>query len=104
MADSDTEPLMPKISLSWLIGLVTLCAIAMGIIQRAVSTGSTWSIMVTIIIASALVPFLWYAGTFALAMLFSSIGSAAAGEDAPQAIYTPTTQMPPTQIPSDHAE
>ncbi|MCA9140840.1 MAG: hypothetical protein KDB00_28915 [Planctomycetales bacterium] len=90
------EPFLPKISLRWLIGLVTVCACAMGVIQQAISTGSQWAVLATVVIASIAMPVLMYVATFALASLFSTIGSAAVGLESPAKIYVPTTKMPDT--------
>lgn len=87
------EPFLPRISLSWLIGLVTVCAVAMGVIQQAVMTGAMWAVLTTVAIASLVLPLLLYVGTFSLASLFSTIGSAAVGPDRPVPIYVPTGAM-----------
>jgi hypothetical protein len=95
MTDSlATERFLPRISLRWLIGLVTVSAIAMGIVQQAVATGQIWAVLITVAIASVLLPVLMYVGTFALASLFSTIGSAAVGHETPPPVYLPTTEMP----------
>lgn len=88
------EPFLPKISLRWLIGLVTICACAMGLIQQAITTGQMWAVLATVVIASVLLPVLLYVGTFTLASLFSTIGSAAVGLENPAKLYSPTTEMP----------
>lgn len=95
MADSTaSEPFLPKISLRWLIGLVTVSAVGMGVIQQAVTTGQMWAVLLTVFIASVLLPILMYVGTFSLASLFSTIGSAAVGLEPPPRVYVPTTEMP----------
>ena len=93
-ASTASEPFLPKISLRWLIGLVTVSAVAMGIIQQAVTEGQIWAVLLTVFIASLLLPVLVYVGTFSLASLFSTIGSAAVGQEKPQRIYVPTAEMP----------
>mgnify|MGYP001819632564 FL=1 len=95
MTDStDSEPFLPKVSLRWLIGLVTACAIAMAVILQAVNRGQVGWVLLTVFIASLVLPFLMYVGTFALASLFSTIGSAAMGADAPERVHVATTEMP----------
>ncbi|MCO8125004.1 hypothetical protein NHH03_24925 [Stieleria sp. TO1_6] len=95
------EPILPKISLSGLIGLVTASAVAMGIVQQAVTNGQTWAVLTTIALAAIVVPVLMYVGTFSAASLFSTIGSAAMGPDAPQVVYVPTAVMPVRKIVGD---
>ncbi len=87
------EPLAPKISIRSMIGLVTGCALAMGILRHATSTGAVWAVLTCALIASFVLPILAYCATFALASLFSLVGSAAAGPERPQRVYTPTTEM-----------
>ena len=95
MSDSTaSEPFLPKVSLRWLIGLVTVSAIAMAVILRAVTQGQMGWVLLTVFIASLVLPFLMYVGTFALASLFSTIGSAAMGPDNPERVYAATTEMP----------
>lgn len=95
MPDSTAaEPFLPKISLRWLIGLVTLCAIAMAVILQAVTQGQMGWVLLTVFIVSLVLPFVMYVGTFALASLFSTIGSAAMGPDGPERVYSATTEMP----------
>ena len=102
MSDSNrSEPFLPKISLRWLIGLVTISAIAMGVIQQAITTGQMWAVLSTVLIASVLVPVLMYVGTFSLASLFSTIGSAAVGLEKPPKVNSPTAQMPTARLASD---
>jgi len=92
-ASTAPEPFLPKISLQWLIGLVTVSAVAMGIVQQAVTKGQMWAVLLTVCIASLLLPVLMYVGTFSLASLFSTIGSAAVGQEKPQRVYVPTAEM-----------
>ena len=100
----DHEPLLPKISLRWLIGLVTVCAVAMGVVQQAITTGQMWAVLTTVVIASLVLPLMMNAGTFSLASLFSMIGSAAVGAEQPARVYSPTTEMPTVQrMPVDQA-
>ena len=89
-----TEPFLPKISLRWLIGLVTVCAVAMGVVQQAITTGQLWAVLATVLIAALALPFLMYVGSFSLASLFSTIGSAAVGPEQPLRVHVPTTEMP----------
>lgn len=88
------EPFMPKISLRWLIGFVTVCAVSMGIFQQALTRGQMWAVLLAIAISSVLLPALFYVGTFSLASLFSSVGAAAVAVEAPEKLYTPTLEMP----------
>lgn len=100
MTDSNvSEPVLPKISLRWLIGAVTISALVMAAILQAFREGQTAWVLVTVFVAALIVPLLMYAGTFALASLFSTIGSAAAGQDSPERIYLATTEMP-SSVPS----
>ncbi|WP_147865961.1 hypothetical protein [Stieleria maiorica] len=95
MADpTASEPFLPKISLRWLIGLVTVCAAAMGVVQQAVSNGQPWAVLTTVLIAVVTLPLLMCVATFSLASLFSTIGSAAIGPEQPAKVYVPATRMP----------
>lgn len=91
---SQREPFLPKISLRLLIGAVTISAIAMGVVQQAVTAGQTWAVLASVLIAAILVPVLLYIATFSLASLFSTLGSAAVGPEKPQVIHRPTEHMP----------
>ena len=91
---SQREPFLPKISLRLLIGAVTISAIAMGVVQQAVTAGQTWAVLASVLIAAILVPVLLYIATFSLASLFSTLGSAAVGPEKPQVIHRPTDRMP----------
>ncbi|MDV6028686.1 hypothetical protein [Stieleria sp.] len=97
-----TEPFLPKISLRWLIGLVTVCAVAMGVVQQAITTGQLWAVLTTVLIATLTLPFLMYVGSFSLASLFSTLGSAAMGPEQPMRVHAPTTEMPDAMSDPNH--
>ena len=87
-------PVLPKISLRLLIGVVTLSAVSMAIIQHAWTSESTWATVTMAAIFATLVPFLFYAGAYSLAGMFSSVGQVAAGPGSEKPVHTPTMVMP----------
>ncbi len=108
MADSpDVEPLLPKVSLRWLIGLVTICSLSMAVIQQAVVNRQTWSILLSLALASIVLPAVLYVATFSLASLFAAFGSAAtidrwaSASPLHERQHVPTAEMPAVEMPSE---
>ena len=97
MRQETTEPLLPKIPLRWLIGLVTFCSVAFEIIRRAIVFHQPWAMMGTIVLASLLVPILFYLLSFFLASLYCLITSAILGQSLPGPVYHPTKVMPTSE-------
>ena len=94
MSQPPKEPLLPKIPLIALIGLVTTSAVVMAVVRQAVATQQMWAVLITVAVATVLSPALLYLATFALASLFSTVGSAAAGPERPSRVHVPTPRMP----------
>lgn len=91
---TNVEPLLPKISLRWLIGLVTVCSLSMAVVQQALMHRQTWSVMMTVAIAATVLPLMIYAGSFAVASFFASIGSAVIRPTVSSPQHVPTSVMP----------
>ena len=94
MSAQNPPPLLPKISLRLLIGVVTLSAFSMGVVQQALTTGALWAILTSSVIASLMIPFLFYIASYTLASFFSSLGTVAVGHVAETRVHTPTASMP----------
>lgn len=91
---SSSEPLLPQIPLKLLIGLVTVSAVMMGVVQQAFMHQQMWSVLLTVVIASMLLPLLIYAGSFAIASLFATVGQVAIGHRPERDVHQPTATMP----------
>ncbi len=103
MSKASSTPMLPKISLRLLIGVVTLSGVAMAIFQQAIAHHTTWAVMAMAAILALVTPFLLYVGSFSLASLFSTVGAVAAGDAQQQRVHTPTQWMP-GQVPTGSAQ
>ena len=88
------EPLLPPIPLIGLIGLVTFSAVVIGVVHQAATEQKLWAILASIGIAAALLPVVFCCFTFALAMVFSVVGAAAAPQTRTERVHVPTAKMP----------
>ncbi|MEO1615387.1 MAG: hypothetical protein AAFV88_06030 [Planctomycetota bacterium] len=84
---------LPKLSLLQLIGLVTVCAMAMGIVQQAVMYRHTWAVLGSVVVFAACLPAVLWMVTYTIAHVLSAAGGAVLREEA-LIEYQPTTRMP----------
>ncbi|MCC9599487.1 hypothetical protein LOC67_02860 [Stieleria sp. JC731] len=94
MDNKNAEPWLPRISLRLLIGVVTISAVSMAVIQQALMTNAKWAVLASAAVISLLLPFVLYIASFSLANLFSSVGALAARQSEERRIHTATETMP----------
>ncbi|MEM6472561.1 MAG: hypothetical protein AAF802_23570 [Planctomycetota bacterium] len=90
---NEDEPLLPQLSILQLIGCVTVCAFAMGVVQRAFSQPSTWSVLLSVAIFAIITPVAFWILTFCIANLLSAVGDSMTRERL-VVEYEPTARMP----------
>ncbi|MEM0925765.1 MAG: hypothetical protein AAGJ83_06990 [Planctomycetota bacterium] len=84
---------MPKLSLLHLIGVVTISALAMGVMQQAVTNPSVWSVLLSVILIAMVLPAVFWIATYCIAHLLSALGGTVVRESL-VVEYRPSTRMP----------